>query len=125
MYQAATKVNVLSPEMSIIVGVEAFHCDRKQHARIRFGKNAESYRGLRQWHDARWNLGELGRSNDFFPYEESMHVQALKSKEMQIDRWKSDSLIVLGAGERPVHGEAVSNKNDLFGYWSYNTQRLV
>jgi len=31
MYQAATKVNVLSPVMSNVVEVDAFHSDRRQH----------------------------------------------------------------------------------------------
>ena len=114
MYQAATQVNVLSPVMFSVVGVEAFHRDRKQHVRSRFGQNTESYRGLRQWHDTRWNLGELGRSNDFFSERESMRQQALKGEELQMDRWKSDSLIVLGVRERRIHGEAVSNGNARF-----------
>jgi hypothetical protein len=31
MYQAATQVNVLSPEINDIVEVDAFHCDGRQH----------------------------------------------------------------------------------------------
>jgi hypothetical protein len=36
--------------------------------------------------------------------------QALKGKEFPMGHWKSDSLVVLGAGERAAHGEAVSGK---------------
>jgi hypothetical protein len=123
MYQAATKVNVLSPVISCVVGVEVVHKNRRQHVRIRLGESAVSYRGLRQWHDARWILGELGRSNDFFPFMESMRGQALKGEEWQINRWKSDLLIVLGVRERRIQGEAVSNENALFSEWSSDTLR--
>ena len=40
-----------------------------------------------------------------------MCQQALKGEESQTDRWKSDSLIVLGVRERRIHGEAVSGGN--------------
>ena len=43
-----------------------------------------------------------------------MGGQALKGEEFQKGRRKSDSLIVLGAGERPVRGEAVSNSGVRF-----------
>ena len=43
-----------------------------------------------------------------------MRGQALKGKEFQTGHRKSDSLIVLGAGERPVRGEAVRVKGVRF-----------
>ena len=113
MYQAATKVNVLSPVITDIVGAEVFHFIRKQYVCNRFGKVVSSYRGLRQWHGTRWRLCELGRSDGLFSLK-SMGGQALKGKESQKGHRKSDSLIVLGAGERPVHGEAVSNSGVRF-----------
>jgi hypothetical protein len=108
MCQAATKVNVLSPVITSVVGVEAFHCDRKQHVRSRSSKVAESYRGLSQWHGTRWVFVELGRSIRLF-LSESMRKQAQKGENSQMAWWKSDSLIVLGARESLVHGEAVSD----------------
>ena len=66
MLQAAMRVNVLSPVMVVVVGVEVLAVNRKQHVRGRFGQTTESYRGPRQWHDARWIFSELGRSNDLF-----------------------------------------------------------
>ncbi len=42
--------------------------------------------------------------------EESMGGQALKGEESQMGHRKSESLVVLGAGERPVHGEAVNGE---------------
>ena len=113
IYQAATKVNVLSPVIFDIVGAEVFHFIRKQHVYNRIGKVVPSYRGLRQWHGIRWNLCELGRSNDLFS-SKSMRGQALKGEESQMDRWKSDSLIVLGARERLVHGKAVNSEGVRF-----------
>ena len=113
MYQAATKVNVLSPVMFIVGGVEAFHCVRKQQTMSRIGKVYGTSRGLRQWHGTRWNVCELGRSNNLFPME-SIEGQVLKGEEFEMGYWKSDSLIVLGAGERPVHGKAVSFRSVRF-----------
>ena len=113
MYQAATKVNVLSPVITDIVRAEVLHVIRKQHVYNRFGKVVPSYRGLRQWHGTRWRLCELGRSDGLFSLK-SMGGQALKGKEFQKGHRKSDSLIILRAEERPVHGEAVSNSGVRF-----------
>ena len=124
MGQAATKVNVLSPVILDIVGAEVFHIIRRQHDGNRFGKVVSSYRGLRQWHDSRWKLCELGRSSDLFSYQKSMGGQALKGEESQMVHWKSDSLIVLGAGERPVHGKAVRNNVVRFS-GGHNTPRGI
>ena len=107
MYQAATKVNVLSLVIYDIIGAEVFHFIRRQYVSSRFGKVSPSYRDLRQWHDTRWNLSELGRSNGFFSRGKSMRGQVISGEKSQMSHWKSDSLIVLGAGERPVRGEAV------------------
>ncbi len=46
MYQAAMKVNVLSPVILGIVGAEVFHFIRKQHVCNHFGKVVPSYGGL-------------------------------------------------------------------------------
>lgn len=63
-YQAATKVNVLSHEISIIVEVDAVHkCGRRNINSGRAnGKRQRLYRGLRQWHGMIWNICKLGRS---------------------------------------------------------------
>lgn len=62
MYQAATKVNVLSPVMTDIIEVDAFHSDRRQYCCGDKARKQQLYRGLRQWHDTRWIICELGRS---------------------------------------------------------------
>lgn len=66
MYQAATKVNVLSHEIIHIVEVDAVHYDRKQYCCGDKARKQQLYRGLRQWHDTRWMTCELGRSVEFF-----------------------------------------------------------
>ena len=67
MHQAATRmVNVLSPEIFDIVEVDAFHCDGRQHCCGVMVRKQQLYRGLRQQHDARWELRELGRSIELF-----------------------------------------------------------
>ena len=65
MYQAATKVNVLSSEISFIVEAEALHYDRKLYCCNDKARKQQLYRGLRQWHDTRWSTCELGRSIGF------------------------------------------------------------
>ena len=66
MYQAATQVNVLSPEILHIVEVDALHYDRKQYCCDDKARKQQLYRGLRQWHDTRWKTCELGRSIELF-----------------------------------------------------------
>jgi hypothetical protein len=66
MYQAATQVNVLSPEIVLIVEVDAFHESRRQHCcNVARARKQQLYRGLRQWHDTKWVKCELGRSIGF------------------------------------------------------------
>lgn len=65
MYQAATQVNVLSPEIPLIVEVDALHFDRRQNCWDVTARKQQLYRGLRQWHDTRWIECELGRSTGF------------------------------------------------------------
>jgi len=50
MYQAVTRVNVLSPVMSLIVEVDALDST----AATEKASMQRLYRGLRQWHDTRW-----------------------------------------------------------------------
>ncbi len=45
MYQAVTKVNVLSPVMSFIVEVDAFHCDGRQYRCDTIGKETVALPG--------------------------------------------------------------------------------
>ena len=66
MYQAATQVNVLSFEITIIVEVDAVHNDRKQYCCDNKARKQRLYRSLRQWHDTRWKTWELGRSIGLF-----------------------------------------------------------
>ena len=64
-YQAATQVNVLSPEIPKIIEVDVL-CETEDSMK---GSVKVSYhllyRGLRQWHDMKWTLYELGRSSIF------------------------------------------------------------
>ena len=64
-YQAATQVNVLSPEIPKIIEVDVL-CETEDCTK---GSVKVSYhllyRGLRQWHDMKWTLYELGRSSIF------------------------------------------------------------
>ena len=87
MYQAATKVNVLSPEILHIVEVDALHCDRKQYCCDDKARKQQLYRGLRQWHDTRWKTCELGRSIELFRkkyVETSRKGQGLMDGSMEV-----------------------------------------
>jgi hypothetical protein len=64
IYQAVMQINVLSPETSHIVEVDAVHIRGRQHHHARNDKGLWLYRGLRQWHDIRWMIRELGRSTE-------------------------------------------------------------
>ena len=87
MYQAATQVNVLSPEILHIVEVDALHYDRKQYCCDDKARKQQLYRGLRQWHDTRWKTCELGRSIELFRNE----VHRNKPKRARIDGWFNGS----------------------------------
>ena len=50
------------------------------------------------------NLREHGRPTNVD--RRSYRLTSSESKEVGMHSWESDQLIVLGAGERPVHGEA-------------------
>ena len=45
MYQAVTQVNVLSPEIFVIVEVDAFHCDGRRNCYPATGKRIEALPG--------------------------------------------------------------------------------
>jgi len=90
MYQAATKVNVLSSEISFIVEAEALHNDRKLYCCNDKARKQQLYRGLRQWHDTRWSTCELGRSIEFFKKKRSTSKQVEKGKNWWMTQWKSD-----------------------------------
>ena len=62
IYQAATQVNVLSPVTKLVAEVDTVHDDGRQHMHNRKGEGVQLCRGLRQWHDIRWKMCELGRS---------------------------------------------------------------
>jgi hypothetical protein len=62
IYQATTQVNMLSPEMSLFVGVDTLYDEVRQYCSYDIARKLQLYRGLRQWHGIRWALCELGRS---------------------------------------------------------------
>jgi len=45
MHQAVTQVNVLSPEILVIVEVDAFHCDGRQNCYLATGDGIEALPG--------------------------------------------------------------------------------
>jgi hypothetical protein len=55
MYQAVTKVNVLSSVISNVVEVDAFILAENNMKDSAMASCHLLYRGLRQWHDTRWN----------------------------------------------------------------------
>lgn len=62
MYQTATKVNVLSPVKFNIKEADSVHVlegNTEHSVKVR---DAELFRGLRQWYGTERNLQELGRS---------------------------------------------------------------
>ena len=64
-YQAATQVNVLSPEITKIIEADALHEVESSMKDGVMVSHHSLYRGLRQWHDMRWTLRKLGRSSVF------------------------------------------------------------
>lgn len=87
MYQAATQVNVLSPEMVHIVEVDALHNDRRRNCCGDKARKQRLYRGLRQWHGTRWKTCELGRSIELFEMkyvETSRKRQGLANGSMEV-----------------------------------------
>jgi len=51
-------------EVDVFIKTEDNMCgDEKKKKK---GESLTLYRGLRQWHDTRWKLCELGRSDVFF-----------------------------------------------------------
>jgi hypothetical protein len=62
MYQTATQVNVLSPEIFNIIDVDGFHLSEDSMIYFEKARNRSIYRDLRQWYDTEWMLQELGRS---------------------------------------------------------------
>jgi len=64
-YQAATQVKVLSSEIVNIVEADVLHLTESSTKGDEKVSCHLLYRGLRPWHDMRWNLRELGRSSVF------------------------------------------------------------
>ena len=65
MYQAATKVNVLSHEISSISEADTVSVSgRQQRCNVKARKQ-RLCRGQRQWHGTKWKICELGRSTEF------------------------------------------------------------
>jgi len=62
IYQAAMQMKVLSPETPHIVEVDVVHMSGRQHCCNDKARKQQLYRGLRQQHDIRWRLRELGSS---------------------------------------------------------------
>jgi hypothetical protein len=69
MYQATTQVKVLSPEIIVIVEVDAVHLCGRQYCLSVKASEKQLYRGLSPLHDTRWKIGELGRTSEFFDRE--------------------------------------------------------
>ena len=55
MYQAVTKVNVLSPVIFNVVEVDVFIIAENNTKVGAMASWHSLYRSLRQWHDTRWN----------------------------------------------------------------------
>lgn len=85
MYQAVTLVNVLSLVISNVVEVDAVILAENNTKVGAMASRHLLYRGLRQWHDTRWNDCELGRSAVFFRENESTLKQVRKDE----DQWKT------------------------------------
>lgn len=85
MYQAVTQVNVLSSVISKVVEVDVFICAENNTKAGAMASQLLLYRGLRQWHDTRWNRCELGRPVVFFRANESTLKQVRKDKDQRID----------------------------------------
>ena len=86
IYQAATQVNVLSPETSLIVEADTFHFEGKPHCCNVIARKQQLYRGLRQWHGIRWKRCELGRSIELLEgyTETSCEKQGLVDGSMEV-----------------------------------------
>jgi hypothetical protein len=65
MYQAVTKVNVLSSVNFNVVEVDAFILAEYNTKASDKASRHSLYRSLRQWHGTRWKVCELGRSVAF------------------------------------------------------------
>jgi len=64
-YQAATQLKVLSSDIFNIVEADVLHQMESSTKSSAMVSRSSLYRGLRPWHDMRWNLCELGRSSVF------------------------------------------------------------
>ena len=120
-YQAATQVKVLSPEISDIVEVDVFHCaeDRtKSNAKVSYYL---LYRGLRPWHDMRWNLCKLGRSFVFLKEYAgtSQNRQGLANDTKEVGL--TDSTLSMG---KPCTWGSGQQWSDWLSTIQNNTQRL-
>ena len=111
MYQAVTKVNVLSSEMFLVMEVDALH------------KSGRQYHYSRNWQVDDGSIGVLGNSmmqdgyyinlgDPFISFRVTISKgtckQARKGKNVWMNKWKSELLILLGAWESQVHGEAAA-----------------
>ena len=87
MYQAKTQLNVLSPETTHAVEVDAVQeCGRQNHRARNNGKGLWLYRGLRHLHGTRWRIHELGRSIGLLRWyiETSCERQELVKGSMEV-----------------------------------------
>ena len=111
MYQAITKVNVLSPVIYIVMEVDALHASGRQNHYIR------------KWQVNNGSIGVLGNcmiqdgycvnlGDPFISFKvkssKSTCKQVRKDENARKNKWKSELLIVLGAWESQVHGEAAA-----------------
>ena len=121
MYQATTKVNVLSHEIFHIVEVDAVHNVRKQYCCDDKARKQQLYWGLRQWHGTRWMTCELGRSIEFFCkkyVETSRKGQELTDDSMEVGL--VDSTRRTG---KPLAEESDQQLRDGLSESTYETQR--
>ena len=111
MYQAVTKVNVLSSVIVNIMEVDAVHVSGRQY---HYSRNGQVNNG---------SIGVLGNGmvqdgyyinlgDPFISFEaacfKSTCKQVLKHEDAWMNKWKSELLILLGAWESQVHGEAAA-----------------
>ena len=111
MYQAVTKVNVLSPVIYLIIEVDALHISGRQHFyshKWRVNNGSIGVLGNSMIQDGCYmNLGDPFISFRALGFK-STCKQVRNDKNVWTNKWKSELLIVLGSWESQAHGEAVA-----------------
>ena len=86
IYQATMQMNVLSPETSFFVEVDAVHKCGRQNCCNDMARKQQLHRGLRQLHGIRWKIRELGRSIGLLKWyvKTSSEKQGLAEGSMEV-----------------------------------------